>query len=136
VYNEKFRSATYIRWHLSTYHNFVKNTCKHCNVKGISPYLELRPCRLMICGHPNISCDCWDPVTCTVIKICCNCEKFCTIRHKMVSYIHHICCQNPSCSSKHGICWSDPLLLDIKGILAFHTYLFQFFLLKFCNAPI
>ena len=38
-----------------------ENTCKHCNVKHILPYLELRPCRLMICDHPKTACDCWWP---------------------------------------------------------------------------
>jgi len=26
--------------------NFVKNACTHCNFKGISPYLELSPCKV------------------------------------------------------------------------------------------
>ena len=29
---------------------------------------------------------------------------------------------------------SDPLLLDIKGVLAFHTYLFQSILFSFCSS--
>ena len=43
-----------------------KYTCKHCNVEGISPYLELRPCRLTICDHPKPTCVC-SPLT--VIKM-------------------------------------------------------------------
>ena len=106
---------------LSISHNFSKTTCKCCNVKGISPYFELRLCRLTIC-------DCWWP--CDNGKICSDCVNFVEYRalclHPYHNYIHHIPGHSPSCSFKHSGYWSDPILLDIEGIVAFHTYYILF----------
>ena len=62
----------------------MKNTCEHCHVKRILPYLELRPCRLMICNHPPVIAG--DPGT--VVKICFDCVNFCRVRSNMVSHTH------------------------------------------------
>jgi len=57
----------------------------------------------------------------TVIKIYCDCVTFfCRIWSNMVGphpCHNYILGHSPSCSSKHGAYWIDPLLLDIKESL-------------------
>jgi len=51
VYSEKFRGAASITVFdgiCQFSHNFEKNTCQHCNIKGTLPYLELRPGSLSV----------------------------------------------------------------------------------------
>ena len=113
--------------------NFSQLWENPCNVKDTSPYLELRSGLQSACDHLNTVCDCWWPFDSG--KICCGCANFVEYRAFLVSqhpyhnYIHHIRGHNPSCNSKHGAYWSDPLLLNINYL--WPLYLFQL-ILRLC----
>ena len=45
---------------------------------------------------------------------------------ELISWGCDECRWAPSCSFKHSGYWSDPILLDIEGIVPFHTYYILF----------
>ena len=84
-----------------------ENTCKPCNIKGISSYLELSLCRLTICHCPKTAYDCWwqwwiYAVTMWIF-VESNTDQYGNL-HTYHNFIHRIHGHNPGCSSKHDIC--------------------------------
>jgi len=66
VCNEKFSGAMCP----SISHNFEKNTCKHCNIKGTSPYLELKP------GSRSVTIQKLPVIAGDPVTICCDYVTF------------------------------------------------------------
>jgi len=116
LYNEKFRSATYITMFAGV-----------CQLRVLT--IIRAETRLTICERPKTACDCaGDPVI--VVKLsCCDCVTFLKNmeqyykpnRYPYYNCIHRMHSNNSGCSSTHGAYQSDPLLFDIKGA---HSYWF------------